>query len=341
VEGEARDIADLVKRLGMDLVRLGPNLGRDFERPKRVGEWTWETADNIVRHIPGSPWVERTPKRPPPSPEQQEADLIARLEAPWASSPPPGDDEFTVFRRVRELLAADGLEPAIFTSWYTVPVCSLPRPLFEWFFTHPDLLREFYERATRSSLAMIERFVALGADIIGLGGDLAADGGPLISPGHYREYVMPQVREQARAAHRLGALATTASDGNLWPLIDDLLIGAEVDGFEEIDFAAGMDLRRLKARFGERITFIGSVDVRWTLCRGTPEETRAHVNDVIEAGWGGGHVLMSSNCIHEDVRAENFRAYVEAYRERFGITDLPPVYAWEPEQAALPGYVIR
>jgi len=183
--------------------------------------------------------------------------------------------------------------------------------------------------------------VALGADIIGLGGDLAADGGPLISPAHYREFVMPQVREQARAAHRLGALATTASDGNLWPLIDDLLIGAEVDGFEEIDFAAGMDLRRLKARFGERITFIGSVDVRWVLCRGTPEETRAHVNDLIEAGWGGGHVLMSSNCIHEDVRAENFRAYVEAYRERFGITDLPPVYEWEPERAELPGYVIR
>jgi len=56
---------------------------------------------------------------------------------------------------------------------------------------------------------------------------------------------------------------------------------------------------------------------------------------------GGGHVLMCSNCIHEDVRAENFRAYMHAYRDRFGLSDLPPVFAWEPETAVLPGYVIR
>jgi len=340
VEGEARDLADLVKRLGMDLVELKTNLHPDFERPRRTGEWTWEVSEAIIRHIPGSPWTERIPKRPL-SPEEYEADLIAKLEEPW-QPPDPSDDEFYVFRRVKELLAADGLEPAIFVPLYAMPVCALPRPMLEWFFTRPALLHEYYARQSGWVLEMIPRYIALGADIIGAGGDLAHDGGPLISPAHYREFVLPQVREQTRVAHGLGALVTTASDGDLWPLIDDLLIGSGVDGYEEIDFAAGMDLRRLKARFGERITFIGNVDERFVLCRGTPEETRAHVNDVIEAGWGnGGHVLMCSNCIHEDVRAENFRAYMHAYRERFGLGNLPPVFAWEPDRAVLRGYVIR
>jgi uroporphyrinogen decarboxylase len=340
VEGEARDIAELVKRLGMDLVRLGTNLRPDFERPRRTGEWTWETSGEIIRHIPGSPWTQRTPKQPR-SPEQHEADVIAGLQVPWRPSA-PSDDEFYVLRRVKELLAAEGLEPAVFVSLYVMPVCALPRLMLEWFFTHRDLLHEYYARQSRWALGMIPRVVALGADIVGLGGDFAHDGGPLISPAHYREFVLPHIREQARAAHALGVFTTTASDGDLWPVIGDVLIASEVDGYEEIDVAAGMDLRRLKARCGDRRTFIGNVDVRFVLCRGTPDETRVHVNDVIDAGWGnGGHVLMSSNCIHEDVRAENFRAYMHAYRERFGITGLPPVFAWEPAEAVLPGYVIR
>ena len=36
--------------------------------------------------------------------------------------------------------------------------------------------------------------------------------------------------------------------------------------------------------------------------------------------WGDrGHILMSSNCIHEDVKPENFFAYVQAYRDYFGL----------------------
>jgi len=327
VQAEAEETAETVARLGMDLVRLGTNLGRDFERPRRLDECTWETAGEVVRYIPGSPWVEHLPKRPRPTPEQEEADLIRWLEGPWQPPTFP-DEQFAVFQQARALMAAQGLDPAIFVSCYTMPVCTLPRPAFAWFHDRPALLHEYYRRCSGHALALIPRMVELGADIVGLGGDLASDHGPLISPRQYAEFVGPHIREQAALVHSLGRVCTTASDGDLWPIAREVLLAPGVDGFEEIDHAAGMDLARLKRAFGDRLTFIGNVDERWTLCRGTPEETRAHVHQVLEAGalTPGGHILMCSNCIHEDVRPENFQAYVEAYREHFGLP-ASPVFA--------------
>ena len=66
---------------------------------------------------------------------------------------------------------------------------------------------------------------------------------------------MPQIRRQADALHELGVFVNNTSDGDLWPIIDDFLIGTHVDGYGEIDKAAGMDLKRLKQRYGDSIVF--------------------------------------------------------------------------------------
>ena len=72
-----------------------------------------------------------------------------------------------------------------------------------------------------------------------------------------------------------------------------------------------MDLARLKAHYGEKITFVGNMDVRFLLTQGTAEQVRRATFDCIEQGAAtasGGHILMSSNCIHKDVKPELFLA---------------------------------
>jgi len=340
VEAEAVEVVDTVQRLGMDLVRLGTNIGCRLQRPVQTGEFTWREGDSIVRFIPGSPWVERCAiDGRAATPEEEEQAMIRSLEQDAPLPAPPSDDHFYVFKRARELLAQRGLDPAIFVSVYTMPVCTLPRYMFAWFHDRPHLLHRYYRRCSENALSLIPNYVASGADIVGLGGDLAADSGPLISPAHYRRFILPHLREQAELCHSLGVWCTTASDGNLWSLLDVLLLESGVDGFEEIDFAAGMDLRRLKQRYGARITFIGNIDVRWLLTGASPHEVERATVDCIEAGWGdGGHILMSSNCIHEGVRPANFEATVNAYRNYFGITDGPAPLA--VRHLNLPGYAI-
>ena len=83
---------------------------------------------------------------------------------------------------------------------------------------------------------------------------------------------------------------------------------------------SGMDLARLKREWGDRYTFLGNLDIRHALCSGTLEQARADMIRCIEHGWGdGGHVIMTSNVVHEDVRPELYREAVNAYRHYFGL----------------------
>ena len=79
-----------------------------------------------------------------------------------------------------------------------------------------------------------------------------------------------------------------------------------------------MDLKRLKRRYGDRICFVGNLDIRWTFTRGTPEDCRREMIECIEAGWGrGGHIICTSNLVHKDVKPENYLAAIDAYHEYF------------------------
>ncbi len=320
MQQEARDLVDLAKVLGQDLIRLYPNELAPSERPKRLGPDTWQIGGTIAERL-ASGWVRHRPVEPPPpvSPEQAEQSLRDSLDAEY-HPPRFADDSLLVWRAVRRMADEEGLNLAFFAAAYTVGAATLPPYLFEWFIRDREALHRYYERN-----ALVGRDLGLilaqeGADIVALGGDLACDHGPVISPADYREFIMPGVRLQSRALHEVGAFTTNASDGNLWPILHDFLIGAEVDGFEEIDIVAGMDMARLKAELGDRITFIGNMDIRHLLTSGTVEQAREATFRCLDAGRpNGGHILMSSNCIHESVKTELFMAYVEAYREYFGL----------------------
>jgi hypothetical protein len=317
---EARDLVDLAKVLGFDLVRLYPNGLPPAERPQRIGPDAWRIGGTIAERLP-SGWVRHRPVEPPPpaDPGAAEEALRRSLEAEYV---PPrfSDEQFLMWRTARRIIEEEGLHLAVFAAAYTMGAATLPPYLFEWFVRDRETLHRYYERNALSGRDLGLTLAREGADVVALGGDLACDHGPMISPADYREFIMPGIRLQSRAMHEVGAFTTNASDGNLWPILDDFLVGAEVDGFEEIDLVAGMDMARLKAQLGDRICFIGNMDIRHLLTSGTVEQVREATFRCLENGRGnGGHILMSGNCIHESVRMELFMAYVEAYRQYFGL----------------------
>jgi uroporphyrinogen decarboxylase len=183
----------------------------------------------------------------------------------------------------------------------------------------PEVAAEHFALATHRSLDRIEKYLALGIELVGVGGDFSGTR-PLISPEAYRHFIVPEVRILSRRLHQAGAFAVNASDGDLWPVIDDFLCGCEVDGYLEIDQYAGMDLRRLKATYGEKVCLFGNLDCGNALSFGTPESIRQETLDCLEAGRGqGGHILCASNAITASVSLENYLAVVHAYREWCGL----------------------
>jgi len=184
-----------------------------------------------------------------------------------------------------------------------------------------SLTRQYFALVTQAVHKTVEKYVQLGVDMIGVGGDFAGNRGPLISPACYRKFIVPEVRRIADLAHAGAKYAINASDGNLWPVIDDFLIDSHVDGYIEIDSHAGMDLKQLKQRYGGRVTLLGNIECGNLLCFGTPEQVKQLVRECLQAGGGdGGHILCCSNAITETTPLANYLAIGEAYREFFGIT---------------------
>ncbi|RLI24462.1 hypothetical protein DRO57_06675 [Candidatus Bathyarchaeota archaeon] len=182
--------------------------------------------------------------------------------------------------------------------------------MVRWAYTDPRGLRRVAEERVRRSLDFIRAQVEAGAEVIVDCTDYALKTGPFFKPDFYHKVVFPLIRLLVDEAHKAGAFFIQHTDGNLWPILDGL-IATGIDGLHSIDPSAGMRLRDVKERYGDKVALCGNVDAARTLFKGTPEEVAAEAKRCIEdAAYGGGYFLTSSNCIYRGVPLENTLALV-------------------------------
>ena len=163
-----------------------------------------------------------------------------------------------------------------------------------------DLYTAWYAKA-------MDHLCALDLDFIWSGEDIAYKSGPYLSPDMFRKLFMPYYR---RVADRIGKPWIFHSDGNLMPILDDLLqLG--MSGLHPIE-PGPMDLGALKRRYGKRLCLCGNISVD-TLSQGKPEDVDRLVKEAIAvAGLGGGYIAGSSNSITAYCKPENARAMRDA-----------------------------
>ncbi len=146
--------------------------------------------------------------------------------------------------------------------------------------------------------------------------DLGSQEATLLNPEIYRELIKPRHKRMVDAVKtHSDAKVLLHSCGAVSALLDDFI---EV-GFDAINpvqvGAKGMEPERLKAEFGDRITFWGGIDTQRVLPFGTPDEVRAEVRRIIDIlGPGGGFVLNSVHNIQAEVPPENVVAMFDEAR---------------------------
>ena len=227
-------------------------------------------------------------------------------------------DSLLVYGYLREEMAKRGLDLPILAPAYFHGVWS-DSDLMQTMLMEPEVAREHFRLATRRALAVIAGYARLGMDLIGVGGDFAGNR-LLISPESYRSFIVPEVMVCADAVRAAGVWSVNASDGDLWPVLDDFLLGCGVDAYLEIDMGAGMDLSRLRRRYGTRITFLGNMDCGRILSFSPPEEIARITREILEAGGPrGGHIFTASNAITSSVPLDHYMAMVNAYRDFFSL----------------------
>jgi hypothetical protein len=231
--------------------------------------------------------------------EQTHREIRDRL-ANFAAGDPDGDPTILILETgagLTEMYWAAGME------WFSYLMVD-----------EPDLVEEWLEARNRAEL----RRVAAIADpdllpIVLTYDDIAFKTAPLFSPAWLREHWVPCLKRLVDAWHIRDTYCLFHSDGNLWPVLDDL-VAAGIDGLNPLEVLAGMTVKEVRERYPD-LFLTGGVDVSQLLPLGTPKEVREACRQNILDTDGRGYFLGSSTELHWGVKLENAVAMYETPKE--------------------------
>jgi uroporphyrinogen decarboxylase len=183
--------------------------------------------------------------------------------------------------------------------------------LLEDLVADPDLAEQILDIPYRYHLAAATRLAQMGVDMIWVGDDVGGQHGMVMSPACWRRFLKPRLASMIAALKATNPCLKIAyhSDGKIDPIIPELIeIG--VDVLNPIQPAC-MDPLAIKAQYGNRLCFWGSLDEQHTLPFGTPRDVAQEVRARLRTlGQGGGLILGPTHHVQLDTPMENFWAMV-------------------------------
>jgi uroporphyrinogen decarboxylase len=133
---------------------------------------------------------------------------------------------------------------------------------------------------------------------------------PFMSPRMYKEIIWPAHKRTFDYAHSLALPVVVHSCGYVEPLVEGL-IEAGMDCLQAMEVKAGMDLVQLKADYGDRIAFMGGMDVRAMVANDRDAITAELSAKLPAAMAGGGYCLHSDHSIPDQVEYETYKFFID------------------------------
>ena len=308
----ASKVADMVQGWG-----IGSSLSKGERSVDRHG-LTWETDE----------WYSNVIERPFNSVDECAAVIEKEIERIKASSPnypdteqkmflndnlllAPVKDFRDIFKRYLDLL--DGtvlMYPDISPGLDHLQIIAGWEYFTELFFGHSDLLAAYMEAMTNMH---VERAHAIADSSLSpcvlVACDIAHKEGPMVSPKFTAAEYFPRVKRIVDAYHEHGMKVFYHSEGNLWPVLEDLT-ATGIDGLNPCEPHSHMDVDKVRESYPDLVLW-GGVDNSFMLVDGTPEDVRQRVEYLKEFGSGGGMLIGSTGQIHPACKLENLISMIE------------------------------
>ena len=208
-------------------------------------------------------------------------------------------------------------------------------------FEHPD---EVHETLARNAEAAIQRGIEqleAGAECLTMCADYCFNDGPFLSPPMFAEFVTPYLHRIIAAHRRHGAYVIKHTDGNIMPILDQL-VACEPHGLHSLDPQAGVDLAEVKRLVGDKVCLCGNVQCS-LLQTGTREEIRANALYALRHGMPeGGYIYCTSNVAFRGLPLERY-LYLLELRQQYGRYDRPTDWSTLEKEVAAgrPMYPLR
>lgn len=185
----------------------------------------------------------------------------------------------------------------------------------------PDLACAIMDRFTDIYIANTLRVIeAAGGslDMVYTYDDVGIQSGPLMSVRMWRKYILPR-HQRLNAAIRGAKYPVKImyhSCGGIYPFMAAFVDDMGIDVLNPLQpRATGMDMPRIKAEFGGRLSFHGAIDIQHTLPNGTAADVQAEAQERCRVlGRGGGYICTSAHYLQADTPLENIIALYTAQR---------------------------
>jgi uroporphyrinogen decarboxylase len=136
-----------------------------------------------------------------------------------------------------------------------------------------------------------------GANGIIIGDDIAYRRGPYVNPEKLRRTYFPFLTLMIAMAQDMGLAVVFHSDGNLWPIWNDIL-RAGVDGVQCLDPYSAMSLALARQRSPENLCLWGNLDLGWLLSMPNQEQLRNQVQTLLDPIAGSPAIFGTSSGLH-------------------------------------------
>lgn len=145
------------------------------------------------------------------------------------------------------------------------------------------------------------------------GDDYAGNTNPIMSPAMFRKFVKPCINRLVLAVkeHNPNTKIMLHSDGAITKLLEDI-IDLGIDAIHPLEPLPATDLTVVKEKFGQRVTFLGGIDISHAM-PGSREEIIAEAKyRIAQLAPGGGYILAPSNHLQADIPVENVVALFQS-----------------------------
>jgi uroporphyrinogen decarboxylase len=176
----------------------------------------------------------------------------------------------------------------------------------------PDWVRDMADTFARLTVELQETLFAEEGwpDGIWYYEDMGFKHRPFMSPAMYREIVLPAHKSTIGFAKSRNLPVILHSCGFVEPLVPGLL-EAGIDCLQVIEVKAGMNLLKLYKDYGERLSFMGGIDVRtvYTNDRAVIDAELESKIPIVKGHYG--YVLHSDHSIPNTVNYETYQYFIQ------------------------------
>ncbi len=192
------------------------------------------------------------------------------------------------------------------------------------YYEQPELIEDMLSTISNTALKVFERAIEIvPIHCLCVHEDMAGKSGSLIGPNLILEYIKPYYRRVWNVLSQNGCeLFSQDSDGNMNSVIDAFL-ECGVNSMYPFEPAAGMDMVKTRAKYGNRLSIKGGIDKH--ALRGSKADVLRELEyKIAPETTKGGVVFALDHRIPNGVPIENYRYYVKKGRELLGLPEAVP-----------------